>query len=347
MVSGEAAHNASEVRSAIEQILTPLKAAGVPFSTTKGNHDNEKYSTHGSITDMEHAFAPGLSYTKKAPAGVGGGMAGSDNYWVPIYRDAKAKRGSKPALLLWFFDSRSGKTRLSDTNGTGDEEQQEIPDWVDPSVGQWISSESQRLQRQWSETDDADDDQGSFPPSLIFTHIPAHEFVTTQSQEPYSSNTGGVSSEAPGNFTTLHRAYPGLEADEHFGGQGGESTSYEGQDRAYLESFFLDPQNPTSTSRCHGIVSGHQHGNDWCAPSSLRSRGMQSKSRVPLCFAKHSGFGGYDEAKVWNHGVRVFHFNTTNVQTGVETYVKFLTGEKRYNVQLDEEWLNKVPGERE
>lgn len=55
----------------------------IPFSTTKGNHDNDVYSTHGQITDYEHELAPQLTYTRKAPAGVGGGSngEGSDNYW--------------------------------------------------------------------------------------------------------------------------------------------------------------------------------------------------------------------------------------------------------------------------
>ena len=62
----------------------------MPFSTCKGNHDNLN-TTHSQITDLERAHFPSLSYTRKAPDGVGsaGGVAeagtGSDNYWVPVH----------------------------------------------------------------------------------------------------------------------------------------------------------------------------------------------------------------------------------------------------------------------
>lgn len=49
---------------------------------------------------------------------------------------------------------------------------------------------------------------------------------------------------------------------------------------------------------------------------------------MPLCFAKHSGFGGYDYTQ-WNHGVRVFDVHQANLDAaGVQTHIRFLTGEE-------------------
>lgn len=62
----------------------------------------------------------------------------------------------------------------------------------------------------------------------------------------------------------------------------------------------------------------------WCAPGNVTTAANQI---VPLCFAKHSGFGGYDDS-LWNHGVRVFRFNLDTINQSVETYIRFLTGEK-------------------
>lgn len=85
----------------IDEIVAPLNAARVPFSTTQGvrfilltclnlggltfglqNHDNQVNITHAEEISREHLVAP-LSYTRFAPPGVGG-ESGPGNYWVPV-----------------------------------------------------------------------------------------------------------------------------------------------------------------------------------------------------------------------------------------------------------------------
>lgn len=325
LISGEGANSTAHARAAVNQILSPIIKAKVPFSTTKGNHDNEKFSTHGLITEWEHSIAPRLSYSRKPPPGVGGGEFGSDNYWVPIYSGPNAKRGSKPALLLWFFDSRSGKTMLDAQN-----KQTEIEDFVHPSVGPWVRSEAARLAQAWG---------GSLPPSIIFTHIPSHDFVLTQQELPYRPHVGGVTSETKGNFTSEGRTYPGLNEDHQFGGQDSSAGKYGGRDRVYLDTFF-DSKSATSRTKVHAIVSGHQHGLDWCAPSRLKAT-----DTVPVCFAKHSSFSGYDYDN-WNHGVRIFEFDADSVHTGAHTYIRLLTGEKHYPETLDHAFLTRISPEK-
>lgn len=140
LVSGEAANDTEQVRHAVRQILSPMVERGVPFSTVKGNHDNDKYSTHGAITDIEKQFAPRLSYTRKAPNGVGGGEVGTDNYWVPIFGPGPVDaQKTAPKLLLWSFDSRAGKQLKAQGNGP-------IDDWVDQTVAAWIQEETDKME---------------------------------------------------------------------------------------------------------------------------------------------------------------------------------------------------------
>jgi hypothetical protein len=161
------------------------------------------------------------------------------------------------------------------------------------------------------------------PPSLLFVHIPTHSSYLTQTQAPYSSYVGGVFNETASGFNSSKLVYEGLNEDLPLSSQGGENDAvpYSGQDRVFLDAIL---QSTAGKARVHGIVSGHDHGNDWCAPGNLKTAAHQI---VPLCFAKHSGFGGYDYDH-WNHGTRVFNFNLRSVNQSVQTYIRFLTGEK-------------------
>lgn len=76
---------------------------------------------------------------------MGGGDVGTDNYWLPIYGEKEPGQvndklnGPRPALLLWFFDSRSGKTMIS-------QGYTQIDDWVDPTVAAWIQDETKKME---------------------------------------------------------------------------------------------------------------------------------------------------------------------------------------------------------
>lgn len=54
-----------------------------------------------------------------------------------------------------------------------------------------------------------------------------------------------------------------------------------------------------------------------------------------------SGFGGYDETW-WAQGARVFTFDHNNIDNGVGTHVRFLSGEKRYAIELTDKWTKLV-----
>ena len=71
------------------------------------NHDNQVNITHLEEIEREQRIAP-LSYTRTAPAGVGG-TEGPGNYWVPV-------RGHLKKIL---FKHKLGRHLLRYTNTSG------------------------------------------------------------------------------------------------------------------------------------------------------------------------------------------------------------------------------------
>ncbi|KIJ35245.1 hypothetical protein M422DRAFT_262414 [Sphaerobolus stellatus SS14] len=159
--------------SLIDEIVAPLNAAKIPFSSTQGNHDNNVNITHLEEIEREQLVAP-LSYTRVAPPGVGG-EGGPGNYWVPIYKN---KQDHAPLLVLWFFDSRGG-FRQNETN---------LPDWVDETVADWIASETQEMNRAWG--------PGEQRAALAFVHIPPN-VVQNLSETLNNTQDPGLNADEP------------------------------------------------------------------------------------------------------------------------------------------------------
>ncbi|EJD43470.1 Metallo-dependent phosphatase [Auricularia subglabra TFB-10046 SS5] len=274
----------------IDEIVAPLNEARVPFSSVHGNHDNNVNITHAQEIAREQHVAP-RSYTRSAPPGVGGAQ-GPGTYWVPIYRKASDRA---PALVLWFFDSRAGITSNSTL-----EDQTPLPDWVDESVVPWLKSEIALQERAWG--------PATSRGALAFVHIPPH--IVESLQQSLNSTKD-----------------PGLNADEL--GQGSTQSTLR------TDLFGTDRDAPfwsalsTEIPNLHAVVSGHDHGNEWC------KRSGSSKRDLVFCFAKHSGYGGYGQPE-WGYGVRMFRFKTADsVTRSVETWIRLEEGEVRAKVRLD------------
>lgn len=170
--------------------------------------------------------------------------------------------------------------------GGNSSDQIQIEDWPDDSVAPWLKTITNKMAEEWGTP---------LPPGIIFTHIPIHDFLVAQTED-YQDVLGGVANETSTNFTSEGRPYPGLNDDYPLASQGHENDEqeYTGQDRPYLEVFF-NSSNPAAPSvlGVSPIVSGHDHGADWCAPStSLEGGSEDERFAIPLCFAKHSGYGG-------------------------------------------------------
>ncbi|KAJ3797657.1 Metallo-dependent phosphatase [Lentinula aff. detonsa] len=164
----------------IDRIVAPLNAAQIPFCSTQGNHDNQKNITHLQEILREQQVAP-LSYTRVAPAGVGG-LEGPGNYWVPVYEKAS---DSVPVLVLWFFDSRGGFSYGDSSTA--------IPDWVDESVATWIESESVVMNDAWGPPENRG--------ALAFVHIPPHLIQNLQAKLN-STKEPGLNADSLGSGST-------------------------------------------------------------------------------------------------------------------------------------------------
>jgi hypothetical protein len=154
-----------DVRTAINTIVAPVDARNIPWFITFGNHDEEH--TPDSGVDKEGMLAIYRSYrhnmNKPSPKDV----YGAGTMHVLIY----GSHERYPVFNIWGLDSGSnapkeiaGQTIANDLipQGTG------MPgwDWIRPSVIAWYSTTSERLEKTF----------GKKIPSLMFFHIPLHEF---------------------------------------------------------------------------------------------------------------------------------------------------------------------------
>ncbi|CAA7268305.1 unnamed protein product [Cyclocybe aegerita] len=171
-----------------------------------------------------------------------------------------------------------------------------VPDWVDASVSDWIKSESEAMETVWGPAE-------SSRAALAFMHIPPHAIQAVQPTINAQKN-------------------PGLNAD--FLGSGSvQDSASAGNDKP-----FWDALN-THIKNLHAIVSGHDHGNEWCAREPTKD--------VIFCFDKHSGYGGYGQAG-WGYGVRNILFHAPDPKASVETWIRLEAGETRARVFLDDEY---------
>lgn len=114
----------------LDQCFAPTVKRGIPFSSTHGNHDNANNINHQEEIEYEMAHYSALSYTRMdvgpAPWGVGNyckfpikPLVLLDNVYiaVPVFAN---QSDSTPALIMWFFDSRSFVSGTGDGPGTSD-----------------------------------------------------------------------------------------------------------------------------------------------------------------------------------------------------------------------------------
>ncbi|KAF7357110.1 Metallo-dependent phosphatase [Mycena sanguinolenta] len=292
----------------IDQIMSPLVEAQVPFSSTHGNHDNQVNITHLEEIQREQEIAPSLCYTRTAPLGVGG-IGGPGNYWVPIY---DALTDTAPSLILWFFDSRGG---VSPTGAP-------LPDWVDASVSSWIAREMALMNAAWGT-----------PPlgALAFVHIAPHAIQALQ--PPFNSSLElGLNGVFPLDLESIFSDHSTTEDDPLGGGSVQDSNNIPDAPTPVDIPASEDPLTASARDapfwtalstipNLHAIISGHAHGNEWC--TSTDSEGPR------FCFNKHSGYGGYDKAG-WGHGVRNVQFSPNRV----ETWIRLEDGDTRANLVL-------------
>ncbi|GFZ45087.1 hypothetical protein JCM24511_02813 [Saitozyma sp. JCM 24511] len=209
----------------LDQVFKPTVDRGIPFSSTHGNHDNANNINHNEEIEYEQAHYGSLSYTR---SDVGPKPYGNGNYWVPVYAN---EWDWAPALVMWFFDSRSFVSGTG--NGPGP-----VPDaanyyWVDEnSVPAYIKAQSLLMKLIW----------GEIPPSLVFVHIPFQK-----SDILSTLPSAGDHDDEPDPST-----------------QGYLNNTYTGLDLPTFQEIVALSQG---TNKVLAVTSGHDHGESWCARS--------------------------------------------------------------------------------
>jgi hypothetical protein len=250
----------------VDQIVAPIVARELNFASTYGNHDSAYNLSRENILAREHTY-PGAR-TKQM---VFGREAGVSNYYLPVYPSTKSR---KPALLLWFFDSRGG-FYYQEKNEGGDLVGQ--PDWVDQSVVDWFVSTNQRLTAR----------HGSPIPSFAFVHIPTNASQALQTEARVRPHyQPGINAD----YILAQQAQGWCEDGTNDG-----SCTYGGQDVPFMQAL-------TTTPGLMAVFSGHDHGDTWCYKWDSLLPGMTvAGNGINLCFGQHSGYGGYG---TWTRGAR-------------------------------------------
>ncbi|KAJ6010270.1 hypothetical protein N7499_004327 [Penicillium canescens] len=249
LVSGERTlkSNSSEY---VLSVISPLVNEGYLWASTYGNHDSEiNLDPEEDVFKTETRFRSSLTQSR-----VSGPRAGITNYYLPVFSHSASKT-NKPALLLWFFDSKGG--HYHQKNGEGGLSAKR-PNWIDGSVVDWFTSTNSKLKAEFGVI-----------PSLAFYHIPTHAMLHYQQE-------GSVHPQLnPGHNCERVKA------------QGTIDWSYGSQDVKFMKALL-------ETEGLVAGFSAHDHQNDWCFKwdESLTEHGLTGNG-INLCFGRHTGYGGY------------------------------------------------------
>ena len=108
----------------LDEIVRPLVRRGLPWASTYGNHDSNFNLSSDAILEREKTYSG--SRTEKM---VFSPSAGVTNYYLPVF--SWDVNDPKPALILWFFDSRGG-SHYQERDASGNDIS--YPNFVDESV---------------------------------------------------------------------------------------------------------------------------------------------------------------------------------------------------------------------
>ncbi|EIM80979.1 Metallo-dependent phosphatase [Stereum hirsutum FP-91666 SS1] len=218
-----------------------------------------------------------LSYTRVAPNGVGGDPEMGPGTYWVPVYNTT--NDTEPALVLWFFDSRGGfgPGPSADSNPN--------PDWVDATVATWINKTKEAMDETWGEAGTVG--RGS----LAFVHIPPHAIQAVQES---LNTTDGLNADTLGSGST-------------------EATTDDaniGKDDPFYTAV-------TAIPNLHALISGHDHGNEWCAREPTRN--------TVFCFDKHAGYGGYS-SDGWGYGIRNVLFTSGSVHEPPQSWIRMQNG---------------------
>ncbi|KAF7289871.1 Alpha-aminoadipate reductase Lys1p [Mycena indigotica] len=263
----------------LDIVFAPTVERNIPFSSTHGNHDNADHVNHQEEIEYEQKhYGNTLSYTR---SDVGPKPYGSGNYWVPVYG---SPRDVVPAVIMWFFDSRSFVP--GDPQGTGSGK---VPDaanyyWVDEnSVPPYIERQMQLMQ-------------------CVLSGVKFHLLL-------YLSTYRRAVQKA--QILATLPALGDHDDEPDPASQGFLNGTYTGLDLPFWRALISLNGGPYG-GRVLGMTSGHDHGESWCARST-------TSSGIPICFNGHSGYGGYATEHSQVRNGRVFELDLAHLRGKVLT----------------------------
>lgn len=328
----------------VDEIVGPLVARNLTWASTYGNHDNDVNISTALVYAREHLWPNARTASMVANA-----SAGVSNYYLPVYGSACAAAQDPtltadevadrcvPALLLWFFDSRSGNY-FQELDAAGNKVPR--PGWVDQSVVDWFRSTQAALLARYGEASRrrrcADNATALILPSLAFVHIPTYASLLLQTET------------AAGYGVDPHRE-PGINDDydlapqaQNWCADGTYSTScaYGRQDGAFMQALADAARpgtpaagKPVDQAGLVALFSGHDHGDTWCYRWGDQLPSMDfAGNGLHLCFGQHSGYGGYG---TWIRGSRQVRVDEASlraaaaqfVRPAVDTWIRLESGE--------------------
>ncbi|KAJ7235623.1 hypothetical protein B0H12DRAFT_1141361 [Mycena haematopus] len=256
LVTGENVY-AFNATKYLDQVFAPTVAWKIPFSSTHGN----LAINHQTEIEYEQAHYSTLSYTRsdyKHPTGV------------PVYA---TKTDIVPAVIMWFFDSRS----FVSGNPAG-------PGPVPPEANfYWV-------------------DENTVPP-----YIKQQRDLMALIVHPVPKATAHCANESQ------WKKFPLLSSSCIFQPSAGDhddepdpatqgfllNNTYTGLDLPFWNALVeMDGGHGTVLA----VTSGHDHGESWCARAT-------ASSGIPICFNGHSGYGGYVTEHSMVRNGRVFELN--------------------------------------
>ncbi|CRK37655.1 hypothetical protein BN1708_007457 [Verticillium longisporum] len=281
----------------IDQLVQPILDRNLTWATLHGNHDPGYNRSVEAMLAREQRW-PNSRTRSMVPDPQ---RVGVTNYYLPIYPvDCPTGCGCAAALLLWFFDSRSG---FEYQKLGPDGKRIARPNWVDTDVVDWFLAENQRIVTKFNKT----------IPSLSFVHIPFDAFSAVQ------SGPGIDPQRQPGiNDMVATGQAIGYCPD----GVNNGTCAYGGQDIAFMKAV-------TSTPGMLGLFTAHQHGDSWCykwTADALPDYPVQPEGDgLNICFGQRTGYGGNGN---WERGSRQLLLRQDQLALGeLETWIRLESGE--------------------
>lgn len=277
----------------VDQIVAPLVSRSIPWASTYGNHDS-KFNLSREATYQAETRYP-LSYTRQMNAS----LPGVTNYYLIVWAT-----DSRPAAILWFFDSRGGASYQRDPSN-----QDDMPNWVADETAAWYKATRAKLRSRYG-----------LLPSIAFVHIPPHPFLEVQNAGLDAAHFPGINDDVP----------LAIQGDGH-------------NDDAFVDAILQDRLlNSMYVGHDHGDAWCAAWPSS--SPSSQGSDHSRNVMAGPvLCFSRHTGYGGYGTwdrgSRIVQLSFRDLDVDGKSTGLGemqVDTWVRMESGEVITRVTLNE-----------